>query len=76
MFVLAAAAHSNGGPALYIDCGESDRFLASNRRFVDLVQKRGFTYEYHETPGAHAWDYWNRRVTPLLQWVMRAMKGP
>jgi putative tributyrin esterase len=73
VFVLAAAANSNGGPALYMDCGESDSFLAANRTFVDIVQKRGFTYEYHETPGAHAWDYWNRRLTPLLEWVMRAV---
>ena len=70
VFIIAAAAKASGGPALYFDCGENDRFLASNRRLVAIVQQRGFTYEYHETPGMHAWDYWNRRVAPLLAWVM------
>ena len=73
VFAIAAAASTSTGPALYFDCGENDRFLASNRRLVDIVQKRGFGYEYHETPGAHAWDYWNRRLKPLLAWVTEAM---
>jgi tetratricopeptide (TPR) repeat protein len=23
-------------------------------------------YEYHETPGAHTWTYWDREIRPLL----------
>lgn len=75
VFAIAGDAHATGGPALYFDCGESDRFLASNRRLVAIVQQRGFTYEYHETPGAHAWDYWNRRLAPLLTWVMAQLNA-
>jgi S-formylglutathione hydrolase FrmB len=75
VFVIAAAAGRSGAPLLYIDCGENDRFLTSNRRLIEIVQKRGLDYEYHETPGAHAWDYWNRRVAPLLAWAMRVLKA-
>ena len=69
VFAIAQRASGANLPAIYIDCGESDRFLASNRRLAEIIQKRGFVYEYHETPGAHSWDYWNRRVAPLLAWV-------
>jgi putative tributyrin esterase len=75
IFLIARAANSNGGPALYVDCGESDRFLASNRRLVDIIHSRGFAYEYHETPGTHAWDYWDRRLAPLLAWAVAALNG-
>ena len=73
LFVIAENAAAAASPALYVDCGESDRFLPSNRRLVEILQKHGFTYEYHETAGAHAWDYWNRRLDPLLQWVTDAV---
>jgi S-formylglutathione hydrolase FrmB len=71
VFALAGKVTVAGAPAIYVACGESDRFLASNRRLVEILQKRGFTYEYHETAGAHGWDYWNRQIVPLLAWVRR-----
>jgi S-formylglutathione hydrolase FrmB len=74
VFVRAEQAATANAPAIYVDCGEADRFLASNRRLVEILQRRGFAYEYHETAGAHAWEYWNRRVTPLLDWVMRQLR--
>ena len=73
VFVMARAAAPSSAPRLYVDCGESDRFLASNRRLVEIVQARGLAYEYHETPGAHGWDYWNRRLPAVLDWAMRAL---
>jgi S-formylglutathione hydrolase FrmB len=59
-------------PRLYVACGAADRFLESNRRLVAIVQKRGLTYEYHETRGGHGWDYWNRSVDGLLAWATDA----
>lgn len=73
VFLLAENAARNA-PALYVACGESDRFLASNRRLVEILQKRGVAYAYHETAGAHAWDYWNGQVAPLLDWLLPQMK--
>jgi S-formylglutathione hydrolase FrmB len=75
VFVMAGEAAPANAPAIFIDCGESDQFLGSNRRLADILQKRGFVYEYHETPGAHGWDYWDRRLMPLVEWVMGAFKA-
>jgi putative tributyrin esterase len=61
-----------GAPAIYMDCGTSDDLLESNRTLAAVLQKRGFAYEYHETAGAHAWDYWNRRIEAFLPWLMKA----
>jgi len=72
IFVIAGAAKPETAPALYVDCGTSDGLLASNRELVAIFQKRGLNYEYHEVPGAHTWDYWNRRLDDFLPWLMRA----
>ncbi|HYT67327.1 MAG TPA: hypothetical protein VEL51_12955 [Vicinamibacterales bacterium] len=57
---------------LYLDCGTSDSLLEESRELVAILQKRGFAYEYHELPGAHTWDYWNRRIEAFLPWIMQA----
>jgi putative tributyrin esterase len=72
IFAIAGSAKPDTAPALYVDCGTSDGLLASNRELVAILQKRGFTYEYHEVPGAHTWDYWNRRLEVFLPWLLRA----
>jgi putative tributyrin esterase len=56
-------------PYLYIACGTSDFFLETNREFIRQLQAKGLAYEYHETPGGHAWDYWDGALKPLLGWV-------
>ena len=72
ILLIAGSAKPETAPALYIDCGTSDGLLASNRELVAILQKRGFNYEYHEVPGAHTWDYWNRRLEVFLPWLLRA----
>ena len=72
ILLIAGRAKPETAPALYIDCGTSDGLLASNRELVAILQKRGFNYEYHEVPGAHTWDYWNRRLDVFLPWLLRA----
>ncbi|HEX5474781.1 MAG TPA: alpha/beta hydrolase family protein [Vicinamibacterales bacterium] len=69
VYGLAEGATASRVPPLYIDCGTGDSLLAANRRLVEILQRRGFRYEYHETPGTHAWDYWNRRLAVFLRWA-------
>lgn len=58
-------------PYLYIDCGADDFLLESNRALVAVLQKKKIAYEYHEVPGAHTWDYWDRQLTALLRSLAR-----
>jgi S-formylglutathione hydrolase FrmB len=71
---IAEKARVDAAPSLYLDCGTSDGLLQESRDLVAVLQKRGFTYEYHEVPGAHTWQYWNRRIEAFLPWLMEAFR--
>lgn len=75
VIAIASKASVAGAPAIYMDCGTEDGLLESNRALAAVLQKRGFAYEYHETAGAHAWDYWNRRIEAFLPWLMKAFRS-
>jgi putative tributyrin esterase len=73
--VIAGKAKPETAPALYLDCGTSDGLLDDSRALAATLQKRGFTYEYHEVPGAHTWEYWNRQIEVFLPWLMKAFRN-
>jgi putative tributyrin esterase len=57
---------------LYLDCGTQDvSFLQSNRKLVSKLSERNLAYEYHETPGAHTWEYWDTRLPNLLAAIVK-----
>lgn len=53
----------------YIDSGTADRVLPSNRELVKEMSARPLAYEYHEVPGVHSWEFWNRRLPIFLALV-------
>jgi len=63
-------------PYLYIACGTEDGFLPINREFVSSLPSRKIAYEYHETPGGHSWDYWDRSVQDLLRSLAKELRLP
>jgi putative tributyrin esterase len=54
-------------PYFYLACGTNDFFLETNRALAKQLSSRNIDYEYHETPGGHTWDYWDRALKLLLQ---------
>ena len=57
---------------LYLDCGMRDvSFLQANRKLVSKLSQRNLSYEYHETPGAHTWEYWDTRLPSMLTVIVR-----
>jgi putative tributyrin esterase len=71
---LAAAAKPGGGSYFYIDCGAADNALiGANREAVAALRRAGAAYEYHETAGAHSWDYWDRRIREFLPLLMKRL---
>jgi S-formylglutathione hydrolase FrmB len=65
---------SSSTPYFYLACGADDFFLDTNRAFAAQLSNRKITYEYHETPGGHTWEYWDSQLTPLLQAVERSLR--
>ena len=56
-------------PALKVDCGTGDPFLAGNRAFRDAVRARGVSLTYDEHPGLHDWAYWRTHARESLAWL-------
>lgn len=69
VFTLLNAPHSAPFPYFYLACGTADFFLETNRLFAQQLSSQKLEYEYHETPGGHSWDYWDRELQPLLRAV-------
>ena len=64
-------------PYLVVTCGTEDSFLASNRDFVALLQQQNIRYEYHESSGAHTWQYWDEQLAYVLPVLMyRFLREP
>jgi putative tributyrin esterase len=74
VFSLAGASKASGAAYFYIDCGTADNTLiGANREVVATLHRAGVAYEYHETAGAHSWDYWDRRIREFLPRLMRKL---
>jgi len=74
VFLLAAASKPAGASYFYIDCGIADNSLIdASREVVAALHKAGVAYEYHETAGAHSWDYWDRRIRDFLPLLMKKL---
>ena len=67
--LLAQEAARDSLPYFYFVIGTSDGFrdfLPAHRALTDQLRASGAHYEYHETPGGHSWQYWDREIQPLL----------
>jgi S-formylglutathione hydrolase FrmB len=69
LLALTGAASVADAPYFYIDTGTADRLTPANRTLVEAMQARGLAYEYHEVPGAHSWEFWDRRLPVFLRLV-------
>ncbi|MBQ6356948.1 MAG: acetylesterase [Solobacterium sp.] len=56
-------------PKFYMACGLSDGLLASNRDLHEFLVEHGADVTYIEEPGAHEWDFWDRQIKCVLDWL-------
>ncbi len=70
LFTLAQdVSRSATKPRLFQYCGTEDFLYADNLRFRDFIRPLGFDYTYDETPGGHAWKYWDAEIQKVLAWL-------
>ncbi len=70
LFALAVkAAAAEPPPRLYQCCGTEDFLYDANRAFLDQAVSAGLNITYEEGPGGHDWDYWDRQLTRMLDWL-------
>lgn len=56
-------------PSLYQCCGTGDELYKINADFHEFIEDLGLDIEYDEGPGGHEWDYWDRKIRDVLDWL-------
>ena len=77
VFFLYREVPKDSFPYLYLAAGIQDgyrTFLPAHRAFTDLLRNYGAPYEYHEVPGRHNWQFWDREIQPLLKRLREVLK--
>jgi S-formylglutathione hydrolase FrmB len=70
LFLARKLARSRGPkPRLYQCCGTEDFLYPSNVKFRSLAEKLRLPLTYEDGPGAHTWDYWDRQIQRVLEWL-------
>lgn len=76
LFSLLRNSAKNSLPYFYVVIGTKDEFptfLPSNRSLTDSMRAYAVPYEYHETPGGHNWQFWDREIQPLFKRLQEIM---
>jgi enterochelin esterase-like enzyme len=60
---------------LVLRSGSQDPVTPSNRALVELLQAKGFAFDYRERAGGHTWQYWSHEITPMLMAVDRFFRA-
>lgn len=56
-------------PKVYMACGDKDGLVEANRNFKNYLKEIGVDVTYEEGPGAHDWDFWDRYIKKILNWL-------
>ena len=56
-------------PRFYMSCGLQDGLLESNRSLRDYFLENGVSLTYQESNGKHDWDFWDREIKAVLDWL-------
>lgn len=56
-------------PHIYLACGQDDFLIKNNRDYKDFLIQHGVDVTYEEGPGAHEWDFWDRYIYKVLEWL-------
>ena len=56
-------------PALFQNCGTEDFLYEDNLRFRDFALEKNAPLEYREGPGDHDWDFWDKSIKEIIDWL-------
>lgn len=56
-------------PKIYLTCGTEDDLMACNKVFRDELESLGYSVTWKEGPGGHEWDFWDRMILDVLEWL-------
>ena len=56
-------------PQIYMACGTEDFLLKANQDYFEFLLKEGIVVTYVEGRGSHTWDFWDRYIQKVLEWL-------
>lgn len=56
-------------PTLFQNCGTEDFLYEDNIRFRDFALEKKVPLEYREGPGDHDWDFWDKSIKEIIEWL-------
>lgn len=56
-------------PEFFLACGLGDGLLEASREAKEILEKDGFKVTYLEEEGAHEWDFWDRNIKRVIDWL-------
>ncbi|MBP3228237.1 MAG: esterase family protein [Bacteroidaceae bacterium] len=59
----------------YVDCGDRDFLLATNKAFVAAMQRADIPLKVQYRPGQHSWKYWHTGLYICLPFVSEGWGG-
>ena len=58
-------------PRLLQICGTEDFLYEDNLKFHQAVKNKEWSHTYYEEGGGHSWDFWDRNIQRVLDWIER-----
>ncbi|MBE5825590.1 MAG: acetylesterase [Butyrivibrio sp.] len=56
-------------PKFYMSCGTADDLYDSNVSFRDYLKGKGADVVWYEEEAGHEWDFWDREIKKVLDWL-------
>ena len=71
LFAAARDLAKAGEPEVkfYMWCGTEDGLYPDNVKFKDHMLSLGLPLTWEESPGTHAWQYWDEKIQTVLDWL-------
>ena len=71
IFALSEKLKASGKPmpSLFQWCGTEDTLYPANVKMKEHLEKLGYDLTYSESPGIHAWEYWDEQIQNVLKWI-------
>lgn len=58
-------------PRLYMWCGVEDFLYEDNVRLMNHIKMFNYDYTYEEGQGNHSWDFWDKKIKCVLNWMFK-----
>lgn len=57
-------------PELWLSCGAQDDLLEENIALVEGLRQAEIPAYFDQPPGAHTWDFWDREIQRVVDWLI------